>query len=488
MTSPEGASPTPPERAAAGARSTLRSQAVRFAVKIAGVVLLARLVSPAEHGTFAMAASVLVLLGLFRDAGTATAAIQAPDLSAGQIGALWRLQVALGVALAIATLAVIPAAQAFFHAPAVGPVLAAASASFVLAAAGTTPRVLLNRDLRFDVINRVETAGAVLGSVAMIGTAAAGGGAQAFTAFLLVSEAAITALAWRARPMPLGTPPDWAGLRRLLGPGAHLTGHQLLLQVTQQADTALLGRWFGAHVLGLYNRAGQLLLQPTTHLSAPLGHVLLATLSRLGPGHPGFAEELRASACLIAHLTLPVAVACAVLPDEIVGLALGPAWPGAAAFLPWLALGAAAGFLGATAFPACVAGGHARRLLPLGLVGLGVTSGAIMLGRPHGATGIAAAVALAQLLLLPWRLAWSIRGTSARRLDYAEALIGPVQVAATWAAGLLAGKALTATAAPPVRLGIALALGLAAVALLFACSPPRQREFRALRPRLPFGA
>ena len=488
MTSPEGAPPTIPEHAVAGTRSTLRSQAVRFACKVAGVVLLARLVPPAEHGTFAMAASVLLLLGLFRDAGTATAAIQAPELSPGQIGALWRLQLALGLALALATVALIPAAEAFFHDQSVGPVLGVASVSFLIAAAGTTPRVLLSRSLRFDVINRLETIGAVVGTAAMIGTALAGGGAQAFTAFLLTSEAAITVLAWRACPTPMSAPADWTSLRALLRPGVHLTGHQLLIQATQQADTALVGRWFGAHTLGLYNRAGQLLLQPTAHLAAPLGNVLLATLSRLGPSHPGFVAELRASATLIAHLTLPAAVVCAVLPEDVVRLALGAGWSEAAPPLPWLALAAAAGFLGATAFPASVAGGHARRLMPMGLLGLGVTGGAILLARSRGPEGVAAAVALAQLTLLPIRLVWSIRGTAARTLDYVEALIGPLQVNATFAAGLLAGRSLTATAPTPLRLAATLTLGFVAVGLLVASSKTRQLELRALRPRLPFGA
>src|SRR3954462_9496383 len=74
---PHAASESTLTRAASGYRATLVSQGVRLACKIVGVVVLARLVSPAEHGVFAMAASVMFFFVLFRDFGLTAAAIQA---------------------------------------------------------------------------------------------------------------------------------------------------------------------------------------------------------------------------------------------------------------------------------------------------------------------------------------------------------------------------------------------------------------------------
>src|SRR5829696_7467428 len=91
-------------RAASGYRAALTSHAARLVCKIAGVIILARVVSPADHGRFAMAASVTFLLTLFRDLGTSAAAIQAPALTEGQMTALWRLHAGLGALLAALTL------------------------------------------------------------------------------------------------------------------------------------------------------------------------------------------------------------------------------------------------------------------------------------------------------------------------------------------------------------------------------------------------
>jgi PST family polysaccharide transporter len=481
--------PAPPAtlaRAASGYRAALLSHAVRVLCKFAGVVVLARLVSPAGHGHFAMAAAAYFFLTLFRDLGTTTAAIQAPALDEGRMTALWRLNAALGLLLAAVAFAAAPAVAAGFAAPAVAPLLRAMSLGFVLAGLNAGPRTLLARELRFAELNRLETAGAVAGTAAMLAAAALGAGAQAFVAFLLVSETVMLAAAWRTCRWRPRAPADWAGLRGLLRTGLPLTGTQLLQFGQQQLDTVLLGRWFGASPLGHYNRAGQLLVQPATHLAAPFCQILLATLSRLGPAAPAFAAHLRATAGTIAHLTLPVAAVCFALPAEIVHLLLGPGWPDAAPLLVWLAVSAAASFLTATVHPVCVAAGHASRLVALAALALPVTLLGLWLGRDHGPAGLAAGLAAANLALLFPRLWAATRGTSVRLRDYAGAFAGPLAVAAGLVAGLRAGRAAAEAHSLGLRLLAAAVGGALAVGLLVALSGRLRREARALRDHLPF--
>ncbi len=481
--------PAPPAtlaRAASGYRAALLSHAVRVLCKFAGVVVLARLVSPAGHGHFAMAAAAFFFLTLFRDLGTTTAAVQAPALDEGRMTALWRLNAALGLLLAAAAFAVAPAVAAAFAEPAVTPLLRTMSLGFVLAGLNAWPRTLLARDLRFAELNRLETAGAVAGTGAMIAAAALGAGAQAFVAFLLVSEAVMLGVAWRVCRWRPRAAADWSGLRPLLRTGLPLAGTQLLQFGQQQLDTVLLGRWFGASPLGHYNRAGQLLVQPATHLAAPFCQVLLAALSRLGPADPAFAGHLRATAGVIAHLTLPVAAVCFALPEEIIHLLLGPGWPEAAPLLAWLAVSAAATFLTATVHPVCVAAGHADRLVGLAALALPVTALALWLGRSSGPTGLAAGLALANVALLIPRLWVATRGTSVRLRDYVAALGGPLVVALVLVAGLRAGRSVAELPGPGLRLLAAAAGGSLAVGLAFAVSGRLRREAGRVVEHLPF--
>lgn len=470
MTLPSASSSGLLERAAQGFRATLISQVIRVICKAAAVVIIARLVSPADHGRYAMAATVFFVVVLFRDAGLGAAAIQAPSLSAAQSSALFKAHLLLGAVLASVTLAVAPLAAAFFDEPQVLGLLAGMSAALLLIGLGGWPRVLLSRELRFVELNRLETIAAIAATGAMIVAAFAGAGAFTFVVFLLISEAIVAVGAWRScrwRPRERAA---WASLTHLLRPGMHVTGHQALAAVVQQLESVFMGRWFGPGALGLYNRPTQLLALPNQHVSVPLTQVLTASLSRIGPKGDGFAAHLGQTANLIAHLTLPISAVCVALPDEIVRLLLGAAWPQAAPLLRWISIGWAATYLSSTIYPLCIATGHTRRLAAIAALNFVATLGGLWFGRDHGPRGLAAGVALANVATLVPRLGWATLGTPVRLRDYAAAFLGPAMLASSLGIGCGAGSRLVSTPEWTATLAGGAAGGAIAVALVLVAS------------------
>ncbi len=488
MNSDEGTPELVLTLAAHGYRATLWSQAIRMLCKAVSVIILARLISPTEHGAFAMAASVTLVLVLFRDLGLGAVAVQVPELSEEQKTTLFHTHAIIGLALAATTIMFAPAAAAFYREPRVQPLLYAMSGSFVLIGLNAWPRILLARSLRIAALNRAETLAAAIGTLATIGAALAGAGAFSFVAFLIVSEAVIlvavwTGCGWRPRGRA-----RWTSLRGFIRPGADLLGHNLLSYLLQQIDMLLMGRWFGAAALGLYSRPAQLLMLPNTHLSAPVTQVLHATLARLDPTHREFARHVGTTANLVAHLTLPLAAICAAAPDEVVRLLFGAAWPDAAPLLRWLAVSAAASYLTCTIYPLCVATGHTRRLAAMSAVGLLALATGVWLGHTHGPVGLAAAVAATNVMLLAPRLWWAVRETPVRLRDFAMAFLGPAASGLVLAAGMTLGRTLGAGAGWGGRLAIAGGTGLFAAALLAMIWPRLRREWLHVWRHRPSGA
>ncbi len=463
-------------RTADGYRSSLFSHAVRIACKAVGIVVLARLVSPAQHGLFAMAASVFFVLVLFRDLGLGSAAIQARHLTEEQRTTLWHAHVALGLLLGGIMLAIAPAVAAFFNAPPLAPLAATMSAALVLIGLNAWPRVLLARDLRFAELNRIETWAAIIGTAAMIATALLNGSAYAFAAFLLVSESVCLIGAWRICGWRSAKPAHWPSIRPLWRPASDLLAYNVLQCVLTQIDTVLMGRWFGAGAAGLYNRPNQLLALPLTHIASPLNQVLAASLSRLSPASPDFATTVRHAANLLAHLTLPFAALCMVVPHDIVRLILGPDWPDAAPLLRWLAVSAAASYLTVTVYAVCFATANTRRLVLLMVAALVTTSFALWLARSHGPVGLAMALAVVNLLFVFPRLAVATWQTPLSLRDYSSALAGPLVLALLFALSLATFHRITSDFHWLLRLAITLSAAAATSGLVAISFPALRSE------------
>ena len=63
--------------------------------------------------------------------------------------------------------------------------------------------------------------------------------------------------------------------------GAGVTGFNIVNYFSRNADNLLIGRYYGAVQLGLYDRAYRLLLFPLQQMLVPLGRVMFPLLSRL---------------------------------------------------------------------------------------------------------------------------------------------------------------------------------------------------------------
>jgi PST family polysaccharide transporter len=453
-------------RATQGQRSMLLSHSVRVACKIASVLIIARLVSPGDHGLYAMAASLTLLLTLFRDFGLGNAAVQATDLDEDDRTTLYGAHIALGAALCAATVALIPALVWFYDEPRLAPLAALMSVHFVFLGINAFPRVLLARNLDFAALNRLETSAVLLATCVMIAVGALGGGAYAFASFLLTFEGTLMLTAWRMCTWRPRGRREWSRLKPFLRTGTDLTIYHVVAHLAAQIDTLAIGRWFGPRVLGLYNRPAQFLLLPVQHIAAPLSQVLLSALARADHQSAEFRIQFQRTTSLILYLTLPFAACCIALPFETVRLVLGPNWHEAAPFLRWLGLGAIFAALGATIYPLAIALRRTRELIAIASVSLAATATAVLLARDSGAVGIAATVALTHGVLLLPRLWFITRASAVQLRDYAAAASGPLVIFVVFTISLLGANNFLAATTWLQRLSGSLALGAVSIGLV----------------------
>lgn len=478
-------------KAARGGLVVLGGQGVRILVQVASVAILSRLLGPRDYGLVAMVLAVIAIAEIFRDFGLSTAAVQAKTLTRAQQSNLWWLNSAIGLVLALVAIAAAPLIALLYDEPALTALTAAMAGMFVLNGMAAQYRADLTRRMLFTRLATGEATAPLLALGAAAYAAAHGAGYWALVVQQLVQAAVALAFAGVFAGWLPGRPKRGAGTSGFLRFGWSLTGTQLINYAANNIDSLLIGTRLGAHQLGIYNRAWQLLMTPLGQLRSPTTTVALPVLSRLRDNPPltqrfvqrgqvALGYSLGAGLGLVAGAAVPV---CALF--------LGPGWDVAGI----LALLACAGLFQTLAYVGYwvyLAHGLTTELRHYTLVASTLKVLCVLVGVRYGITGVAVAFATAHLLEWPLSLWWISRRT---RLRVGPLYLGAARillVAATVAAAAYATAEALHGRHPALAVLACGAAGAAAYALLLLLPPIRRDVFTlaatvrgAIGPKLP---
>ncbi len=412
------------KRSVRGGALAIGTQGAKFILNLLSTVVLARLIAPADHGLVFMTASVTGLIGLVKEFGLPTAAIQKAEVNHKLASTLFWLNVLAGLGTTLLTAAIAPLIAWFYGERRLTMIAIVTGCCYLIDAFGLQHDALLRRQMRFGRYAYTELLSTVIGLAAAIAFALAGFGYWALVLRQMTMSIVKTVAVWVGTGWMPGPPARRTGARALLRAGGEMTGESLLLYVARNLDNVLIGWRWGSRELGNYGRVYYLLLMPVRQIIWPLESVTLPLLSRLLGDPERYRSAYLRMLEKIAMLTMPGAILAVAMPDWIVHVFLGPKWADAAPILAWL--GAAAiiePVLNSTNW-LFISQGRTRELLYAGLASAGLTVAAIVIGLPFHAHGVAAAIALSSLLLrTPLLIGWVGRRGAVGSAAFYRALI-----------------------------------------------------------------
>lgn len=373
-------------------------QATRVGVQLATLLVLSRLLSPADFGLIAMVFAITNFAMLVRDMGTGAAIVQKAVLDPKvTLTAHWS-NCCIGLALGLVLIAGAIPASWFFHSPAVQPLLQLLALSFPILGSTTIHQALLERESRFALLARIEITAVVAGFIVAVGAALLGLGAYSFVLQSLTLAIVSAVQLWIAsdlRPRWYWGREEALGLWRFSG---HLLGFNLVNYFARNADTVIVGRVMGPSMLGPYSVAYRLMLFPLQNLTFVAARALLPVMSRSQDAKAELGQMYLRTLSVIAFFTAPLMAGLFVLRDTFVDVVLGENWYLVAAVTAWLA---PVGFIqslvsvGGTVFTAL---GRTDALFRLGLFSTTIHVAAFFAGAHWGLTGVAAAYLVASLV------------------------------------------------------------------------------------------
>jgi teichuronic acid exporter len=291
-------------RAARGAAALLvRSGLIKLA-GVAGGVVLARVLAPAQF------------LAMFADVGLGGALIQQRHTpTQRELRTVFTLQVMLAaVLLAIGFAVAVPVAAAY-HLPAADVwLLRALLATLLASSLRTVPAVLLERELRYARLGTVEAVEAVVFQIVAVAAALGGAGVWAFVWATVVRAMVGLLVLYRLSPWRPGFGIDRGVARRLTGFGMAYQAQGILSFVKDAMTPTLVALVAGATAVGYVNWAYAVATLP-----------LLVTNSLWQVTFPAFARAAHDPALLTRMIERAIRLgAIVMLPLSFSVMALAP--------------------------------------------------------------------------------------------------------------------------------------------------------------------
>jgi O-antigen/teichoic acid export membrane protein len=421
------------EKTIRGGFARLSALGAGFLLRLGSLMILARLLDPKDFGLLGMVTAFTGVLGLFRDFGLSSAAVQRTTITEQQMSTLFWVNVLLGALLGLVALAMAPVIAAFYREPQLFGVTAVLASGFLFNAAGIQHFALLQRQMRFTALAIISIVSSIVGiAIAVVG-AEAGYGYWALTAMSVASPVVASIGAWLTTRWVPGMPRRRAGIRSMLQFGGTLTVNSLVAYAAYNAEKVMIGRFWGADAIGIYGRAYQLVTFPTDNLNSAVGEVAFSALSRLQDDRIRFKSYFLKGFSLVMGLTLPITIACGLFADDVVFCLLGPKWKDSAAIVrllaPTIAIFAIVNPLGWFVYSL----GLVARSMKIALVFAPFMITGYVIGLPYGPKGVAFAYSSVMTLWLIPLILLCIRGTMISFRDILSAVSRPL------ASGVLAG-------------------------------------------------
>jgi O-antigen/teichoic acid export membrane protein len=423
------------QRVIRGGFAKLTGQGAGLFLRVGTIAILARLLSPSDFGIVAMMTVITGFFDIVASAGLTPAVVQTATISDPQRTNLFWINVAFGLGLAALCMAGGPLLASFYGEPRLVWMAPAFAVIFLLNGFSVQQTALLERQLRYVAVTRVELSSYTLGSVVSILFAWTGAGYWSLVLGLIAQSAMYAWGCWMATGWIPGPPQRSAPVGHLLRFGAIVTLNNLIVFLAYNAEKLLIGRFWGASALGVYGRAYQLINIPTASINTAVSGVALSSLSRLQDDPPRQRRYYLKGYSLLMSLTMPLTIFCALFGADIIIVMLGPQWTEAVPVFRLLTPTVLAFGIINPLWALLLSSGLQRRSLYQAMVICPLVIGAVALGIPYGPTGVAFAFSSAMSLWVVPAVLWSLRGTSVRPRDLALAAGKP------FVAAVIAGAA-----------------------------------------------
>lgn len=352
-----------------------------------GMIILARILGPADFGLVALGTTMLVVLSSVTELSLTSALVQHHNPTLAHYNTAWTLNALRGAAIAAAfALATIPAIM-FYHEPRLAVVMPCLAVGLLVSGLSNPRMLMLTKQLVFWQQFMLQVTQKLVTLVVSVGVAILFRNYWALIAGTLAGQATGVVLSYLV--LPFRPRISFRHSRELFGFSVWLTLGQIVSTVSLKLDQLLIGGVLGRTALGYYTVGDNLAVTPTRETTAPITNTLFPAFSQLTHDRERLAAAYQSAQGLVTSIALPAGVGMAMIADPLVRLVMGDKWLPAVFVIQVLASIMALQTIGTLSQPLSMAAGETRLLFKRDLQALVVRMPLIVAGMLLGGmTGI----------------------------------------------------------------------------------------------------
>jgi O-antigen/teichoic acid export membrane protein len=319
------------------------SAILNYAVGLGRSILLARLLSPDDFGLLGMAGTILVALSVITNMGLDASIIinrLPPDEELpAYLNTIWTTEIIRRVFLTLLLLAASGAAVKFYGDPRLYLIVPVLALPQLIQGLQNIGLVILRKRLSFARLVWYEQASNIFATLSVVCLAFWLRNVWALVLSQVLSAVFSVSLSYVFHPYRPRLAFEKKSFRQAFNFGKYMFVVALMSYITTMADNVVLGKLWGAAILGVYVVAYNLASLPVGIISGVLNSVITPAYAELGAHDPerlggAFARVYLISSAILLCITVPFIL----LGDEIVLLLYGARWAAAGSLLRILAL------------------------------------------------------------------------------------------------------------------------------------------------------
>jgi O-antigen/teichoic acid export membrane protein len=298
------------------------------ALQFVTLAVLARLLSPSDFGLMGMIMVVIGFAQAFADMGVSNAIIHRQDTTRNQLSSLYWLNIIAGIIVFFVVCASASLIVGFYHEPRLHNLLYLTAVIFLITPFGQQFQILLQKELRFNGLAKIEIATSIVKAVVAIVLAFSGFGVYSLIWGQLADTSArvlmLLGAGWRNwRP---GFHFSKRDLRGYLSFGLYQMGERTINYLNSNLDYLLIGSMLGAKPLGYYTLAYNLIIRPSSLINPVITKVAFPVFSRIQNETDRLKRGYLKGLQLLSSINFPIMAGMAAVASVAVPTIFGEQW------------------------------------------------------------------------------------------------------------------------------------------------------------------